>query len=146
VDKAGCCPLPIKGRPWVGLYMGKPSSPCFLGMYNNSKECFNLKHTCVVFRTLTIENAKMYDRSLRLLRIRNNGVSTFDGHLARGIQSGVCRESRDVTDYHSKSRILTLNLETKQEIQCNCIILFYCVCWEFLSYTSLHFVKGFQNN
>ena len=51
----------------------KSAFPCFLGV-GNSKECFNLKYTCVDLRTLTIENAKIYDKSLRLLRVRNKGL------------------------------------------------------------------------
>lgn len=69
MGKDGCWP----NESTMALYMGKSAFPCFLGM-DNSKECFNLKYTCVVLRTLTIENAKMYDKSLRLLRVRNKGL------------------------------------------------------------------------
>ena len=40
----------------------------------NSKECFNLKDTCVIFRIFTIKNAKIYDGALRLLKVRDKDV------------------------------------------------------------------------
>lgn len=40
--------------------MGKIRLPCFLGVDNNSKECFNSKDTCAVLRTLTIKILRFF--------------------------------------------------------------------------------------
>jgi hypothetical protein len=35
------------------------------------QQCVNLENTCVVLRPLTIKNAKIYDGSIRFMRVRN---------------------------------------------------------------------------